>query len=131
MTNLVIDAASDKIFFSIIKDSKSYTTEYSNSRENFDKIVSLLNKFLSEKDTNINQIKKIYINKGPGKFSSLRTSSLRTSISIAKALSLANKIELVGFTSMDIKNINDYKNLIELDNEDKLTKDLINPIYSS
>ncbi len=32
---------------------------------------------------------------------------------------------------MDIKNINDYKNLIELDNEDKLTKDLINPIYSS
>ena len=70
--------------------------------------------------------KKIYINKGPGKFS-----SLRTSISIAKALSLANKIKLVGFTSMDIKNINDYKNLIELDNEDKLTKDLINPIYSS
>ena len=113
MTNLVIDAASDN-------------TEHSNSRENFDKIVSLLNKFLSEKDTNINQIKKIYINKGPGKFS-----SLRTSISIAKALSLANKIELVGFTSMDIKNINDYKNLIELDNEDKLTKDLINPIYSS
>ena len=51
MTNLVIDAASDKIFFSIIKDSKSYTTEYSNSRENFDKIVTLLNKFLSEKDT--------------------------------------------------------------------------------
>jgi len=32
---------------------------------------------------------------------------------------------------MDIKNINDYKKLIELDNEDKLTKDLINPIYSS
>ena len=126
MTNLVIDAASDKIFFSIIKDSKSYTTEHSNSRENFDKIVSLLNKFLSEKHTNINQIKKIYINKGPGKFS-----RLRYSISIAKALSLANKIELVGFSSMDIKNINDYKNLIELDNEDKLTKDLINPIYSS
>ena len=62
MTNLVIDAASDKIFFSIIKDNKSYTTEHSNSRENFDKIVSLLNKFLSEKDTDINQIKKIYIN---------------------------------------------------------------------
>ena len=126
MTNLVIDAASNKIFFSIIKDNKSYTTEHSNSRENFDKIVYLLNKFLSEKDTNINHIKKIYVNKGPGKFS-----SLRISISIAKALSIANKIELVGFTSMDIKNINDYKNLIELDNEDKLTKDLINPIYSS
>ena len=32
---------------------------------------------------------------------------------------------------MDIKNINDCKKLIELDNEDKLTKDLINPVYSS
>ena len=126
MTNLVIDAASDKIFFSIIKDGKSYTTEHLNSIENFDKIVTLLNKFLGEKDTNINQIKKIYVNKGPGKFS-----TIRTSISIAKALSLANKIELTGFTSMDIKNANDYKNLIELDNKDKLTKDLINPIYSS
>ena len=126
MTNLVIDAASDKIFFSIIKDSKSYTTEHSNSRENFDKLVILLNEFLNEKDIKINQIKKIYINKGPGKFS-----SLRSSISIAKALSFVNKIELVGFTSMDKKNINDYKDLIGLDNEDKLTKDLINPIYSS
>ena len=126
MTNLVIDAASDKIFFSIIKDSKSYTTEHLNSRENFDKISILLNIFLSEKETNINKIKKIYINKGPGKFS-----SLRTTISIAKALSLANKIDLVGFTSMDIKDTNDYKYLIELDNRGKLTKDLIKPIYSS
>tara|TARA_Y100001958_G_scaffold77666_1_gene52358 strand:- start:127 stop:507 length:381 start_codon:yes stop_codon:yes gene_type:complete len=126
MTNLVIDAASNKIFFSIIKDNKSYTTEYPNSRENFDKILILLNKFLSEKDTKINQIRKIYINRGPGKFS-----SLRTTISIAKAFSLTNKVDLVGFTSMDIKNINDYKYLIVLDKEDKLTKDLINPLYSS
>ena len=57
--------------------------------------------------------------------------SLRTTISIAKALSLANKIDLVGFTSMDIKDTNDYKYLIELDNRGKLTKDLIKPIYSS
>ena len=126
MNTLVINAADDKILFSLITNLESYTTAHTNSRENFDKIVTLLNKFLSEKDTNINQIKKIYINKGPGKFS-----SLRISISMAKALSLANEIELVGFTSMDIKNINDYKNLIELDKEDKLTKDLINPIYSS
>ena len=126
MSNLVIDAASDKIFFSIINDNKSYTTEHLNSRENFDKISILLNIFLSEKETNINKIKKIYINKGPGKFS-----SLRTTISIAKALSLANKIDLVGFTSMDIKDTNDYKYLIELDNRGKLTKDLIKPIYSS
>jgi len=126
MIDLVIDAASDKIFFSIIKDDKSYTTEYPNSRENFDKMIILFNKFLSKNDTNINRIRKIYVNRGPGKFS-----SLKTSITVAKALSLANNVELVGFTTLDMKNENDYKNLIELDNEDKLTKDLINPLYSS
>ena len=126
MISLVIDAASDKIFFSIIKDDKSYTTNHLNSRENFDKIIILLNNFLSDQGVILSQIKKIYINKGPGKFS-----SLRTSISIAKSFVLTNNIQLVGFTSADLENRNDFKYLVELDKKDKLTKDLINPLYSS
>ena len=126
MISLVIDAASDKIFFSIIKDDKSYTTNHLNSRENFDKIIILLNNFLNDQGVILSQIKKIYINRGPGKFS-----SLRISISIAKSFVLANNIQLVGFTSADLENRNDFKYLIELDKKDKLTKDLINPLYSS
>ena len=126
MISLVIDAASDKIFFSIIKDDKSYTTNHLNSRENFDKIIILLNNFLNDQGVILSQIKKIYINKGPGKFS-----SLRTSISIAKSFALTSNIQLVGFTSADLENRNDYKYLVELDKKDKLTKDLINPLYSS
>ena len=126
MISLVIDAASDKIFFSIIKDDKSYTTNHLNSRENFDKIIILLNNFLNDQEVILSQIKKIYINKGPGKFS-----SLRTSISIAKSFVLTNNIQLVGFTSADLENRNDFKYLVELDKKDKLTKDLINPLYSS
>ena len=126
MISLVIDAASDKIFFSIIKDDKSYTTNHLNSRENFDKIIILLNNFLNDQGVILSQIKKIYINKGPGKFS-----SLRTSISIAKSFALASNIQLVGFTSTDLESRNDYKYLVELDKKDKLTKDLINPLYSS
>ena len=126
MTSLVIDAASDKIFFSIIKDDKSYTTNHLNSRENFDKIIILLNNFLNDQGVILSQIKKIYINRGPGKFS-----SLRISISIAKSFVLANNIQLVGFTSADLENRNDFKYLVELDKKDKLTKDLINPLYSS
>ena len=124
MISLVIDAASDKIFFSIIKDDKSYTTNHLNSRENFDKIIILLNNFLNDQGVILSQIKKIYINKGPGKFS-----SLRTTISIAKSFVLTNNIQLVGFTSADLENRNDFKYLVELDKKDKLTKDLINPIY--
>ena len=126
MISLVIDAASDKIFFSIIKDDKSYTTNHLNSRENFDKIIILLNNFLIDQEVILSQIKKIYINKGPGKFS-----SLRTSISIAKSFALTSNIQLVGFTTADLENRNDYKYLVELDKKDKLTKDLINPLYSS
>tara|TARA_B100001939_G_scaffold194093_1_gene166894 strand:- start:419 stop:799 length:381 start_codon:yes stop_codon:yes gene_type:complete len=126
MISLVIDAASDKIFFSIIKDDKSYTTNHLNSRENFDKIIILLNNFLTDQEVILSQIKKIYINKGPGKFS-----SLRTSISIAKSFALTSNIQLVGFTTADLENRNDYKYLVELDKKDKLTKDLINPLYSS
>ena len=126
MISLVIDAASDKIFFSIIKNDKSYTTNHLNSRENFDKIIILLNNFLNDQGVILSQIKKIYINKGPGKFS-----SLRTSISIAKSFALASNIQLVGFTSTDLESRNDYKYLVELDKKDKLTKDLINPLYSS
>ena len=126
MISLVIDAASDKIFFSIIKNDKSYTTNHLNSRENFDKIIILLNNFLNDQGVILSQIKKIYINRGPGKFS-----SLRISISIAKSFVLANNIQLVGFTSADLENRNDFKYLVELDKKDKLTKDLINPLYSS
>ena len=126
MMSLVIDAASDKIFFSIIKENQSYTNSHLNSRENFDKIVILLNNFLINQKVEMKDIKKIYVNKGPGKFS-----SVRTSLSIAKAIALANEIILVGFSSDDLKNEKDYKYLIELDKKDKLTKGLIKPLYSS
>ena len=49
MKNLIIDAANEKIFFSIITDKQSYTTKHTNSRENFDKFMSLLLNFLKKK----------------------------------------------------------------------------------
>ena len=49
MKNLIIDAAADKIFFKVINDNESYTSDYPNSRENFDKFVTLLFSFLKKK----------------------------------------------------------------------------------
>ena len=125
MKYLVIDAANLKILFSIIVDGKSYTNSYSNSRENFDKLTTLLLEFLEKNKIQLNQIEKIFINQGPGKFS-----SIRTSLSIAKAISLTKNISLYGFNSNDINNGN-YLKLIDLEKKGFLTKDLINPIYSS
>ena len=123
--NLIIDAANDKIVFVIITDKQSYTTSYINSRENFDKFMELLLNFLSKKKIKIVDVDKIFVNLGPGKFT-----SLRISLSIAKAISLVNNGTLVGFKSKDLINKN-YKKLIKLDKSKLLNKSLIKAVYSS
>ena len=125
MKNLIIDAANDKIVFSIITEKQSYTTVHTNSRENFDKFMNLLLSFLKQNKINLDDVEKIFVNQGPGKLS-----SLRISISVAKAISLAKNITLVGFDLKVLKNRN-YNKLLELDKKKLLIKDLIKPLYSS
>ena len=124
MKNLIIDAANEKIFFSIIIDNKSYTTTHTNSRENFDQFMKLLKDFLKVNNTYLDKIDNIFLNQGPGKFS-----SIRISISAAKGISLANNINLIGFKSSDIKGEN-YKNLLELYKKKLLIKNKIKPLYN-
>jgi len=81
--------------------------------------------FLKKNKTNLDEIENIFINQGPGKFS-----SIRISISIAKSISLVKKIGLYGFSSKNIVKGN-YKKLLELHNKNLLIKDLIKPLYSS
>ena len=125
MKNLIIDAATDRIFFKIISDNESYTSDYPNSRENFDKFVTLLFDFLKENKLNIKEINNIFVNQGPGKFS-----GIRTSISAAKALSFTNKLDLYGFNSEYVRKQN-YDKIINLFNKGHLIKNLIKPQYSS
>ena len=125
MKNLIIDAANEKIFFSIMTKNKLYTTTHSNSRENFDKFMKLLLDFLKKNNTDLTNIDNIFINQGPGKFS-----SIRISMSIVKGISLAKNINLVGFKSEDIKNEN-YKNLLELSKKKLIIKDRIKPQYNN
>ena len=49
MINFIIDAANEKIIFVIIDNNRSYTTSYTNSRENFDNFMMLLDNFLKKK----------------------------------------------------------------------------------
>ncbi len=123
MTNLIIDAANDKIFFKIMADNKSYTSEFSNNRENFDKLLILLVKFLENHQINIKNLKNIFINTGPGKFS-----GIRASIAIAKALSFTTKINLYEFRSDQVVGKN-YEEIIDLFNKGLLNKNLIKPQY--
>ena len=121
MINLIIDAANEKIVFVIIAGKQSYTSRHINSRENFDNFMTLLLKFLNLKKIKISDIHRIFVNLGPGRFT-----SLRISLSVAKAICLVNNSSLIGFKSHDLINKN-YKNLIKLDKN----KSLIKPVYSS
>ncbi len=125
MINLIIDAANEKIVFAIIAKNQSYTTSHINSRENFDNFLKLISNFLNKKKIKICNIHRVYVNLGPGKFT-----SLRISLSIAKAISIANKADLIGFKSDDLINKN-YENLTKLKKKNLSIKSLIKPIYSS
>ncbi len=123
MINLIIDAANEKIVFVIIADKQSYTSRHINSRENFDKFVELLLNFLNKIKIKISDIDRIFVNLGPGKFT-----SLRISLSTVKAISLVNNAILFGFKSNDLNKKN-YKSLTKLDKKKLIVKDLIKPIY--
>ena len=125
MKILIIDAANDKIFFKIIINNESYTSDYLNSRENFDKFSVLLFSFLDKNNVIIKDIDNVFINQGPGKFS-----GIRISIASVKALKLANNFDLYGFNSKDVIK-NNYKNIIELFKKGALIKNLIKPQYLS
>ena len=125
MKILIIDAANDKIFFKIIINNKSYTSDYLNSRENFDKFSVLLFSFLDKNNVIIRDIDNVFINQGPGKFS-----GIRISIASVKALKLTNNFDLYGFNSKDVIE-NNYENIIELFKKGALIKNLIKPQYLS
>ena len=123
--NLIIDAANEKIIFKIIDKNKTYTNEYDNSRKNFDKFAMFLFKFLDKKKVNFESVEKVMVNLGPGKYS-----SIRTSISTLKAISLIYEFKIYGFSSKDVEKY-DYSRVFELLKKGKLIKKLIKPLYMS
>ena len=125
MKNLIIDATKEEVFFSVITDLQSYNTSYTNSRENFDRFMDLLLIFFKKNKIELKDIDKIFVNQGPGKLS-----SIRTSVAIAKAIALSKDISLYGFNSKDFDG-KDYAKILKLEKKNLLNKDLIKPYYSS
>lgn len=121
--NLIVDAVSDKIVLKVIAENESYTNEYSNNSENFDKISIIIFEFLKSNNIKIADISNIFVNHGPGKFS-----TLRSSIVICKALSLSNNIDFYGLSSKQMENIN-YNKLLDLLEKGALIRNIIKPVY--
>ena len=125
MNFLVIDGTQDKINFFSCFNNNSYNKSFQVSKNNNDKFSMLLFSFLNENNIKLGELNNVFVNQGPGKFS-----GIRTSIAVAKALSITNKLDLYGFNSEELKGMN-YMHIIDLYNEGRLTKNLINPVYLS
>jgi len=123
MANLIIDTAGENIFFKIISEDIEYNIKHENSRENFDTLVELIFNFINENNIELSKIDNIFVNQGPGKYS-----SIRSAISIVKAFKITKNINIYGYYSTQISN-NDYNILLKLLKEGRLTKKLIQPKY--
>ena len=128
MTKLILDAAREKIFLMIIDDNSSYNISYQNSKTNYEKLMLLINEFLFSKNLDLKKISEIYVNRGPGSFA-----GIRNSLSVVKAIHLANKINYFCFSFKDFNRENEvkYELIPKLCEKFKVKKNLINPIYMS
>ncbi len=128
MNKLIIDAAKDKIFFMIINNDINYNISYENTKTNFEKMMLLLNNFLSSKNFEIKDLSELYVNRGPGSFA-----GIRNSLSTVKAIHLVKKIDYYCYSFKDFGGLTNikYENIPNLCDKFNIKKNLINPIYIS
>ena len=128
MNKLIIDAANSNIFLMIVTKDDNYSITHENTKANFEKMVILINNFLNSKNLNMNDVSKIYVNRGPGSFA-----GIRNSLSIIKAIHLAKKIDYYCYSFQDFEDNEKikYENIPNLCDKFGVKKNLVNPIYIS
>ena len=128
MNKLIIDVANEKIFLMIIANNDIYNITHDNTKVNYERLTIIINDFLGTQGLKISDIKKIYINRGPGSFA-----GIRNSLSVVKAFNVTKKIDYYCYSFEDFKGEDDisYENIPILCDKFKIKKNLINPIYIS
>ena len=86
----------------------------------------LIDEFLNNNKSSIDNIAAIYVNRGPGSFA-----GIRNSLSTIKALFLTKNIDFYCFSFEDFKESRTlkYVDVPQLCKKYKIKKNLINPIY--
>ena len=128
MNKLVIDVASEKIFLMIITKDDIYNITKENTKINYEKLTLIVRNFINLNNLKLDDISKIYVNRGPGSFA-----GIRNSLSLVKAFNVSRKIDYYCFSFNDFKDQNDikYEDIPNLCDKLKIKKNLIKPIYLS
>ena len=128
MNKLVIDAASEKIYLMVITKDDIYNITEENTKINYERLILIVINFLNTNRLKLNNINKVYVNRGPGSFA-----GIRNSLSLVKAFNVTKNIEYYCYSFNDFKDQKDvkYENIPDLCDKLKIKKNLINPIYLS
>tara|TARA_Y100000741_G_scaffold212722_1_gene162005 strand:+ start:21 stop:458 length:438 start_codon:yes stop_codon:yes gene_type:complete len=128
MNKLVIDVVNEKIFLMIITKEDIYNITKENTKINYEKLTLIIKDFLNSNSLKIDDINKIYVNRGPGSFA-----GIRNSLSVVKAFNVAKKIDYYCYSFDDFKDeINvKYEDIPNLCDKFKIKKNLIKPVYLS
>ena len=128
MNKLVMDVTNEKIFLMIITKHDIYNITKENTKINYEKLTLILEDFLNLNSLKLEDIQKIYVNRGPGSFA-----GIRNSLSIVKAINVARKVDYYCYSFEDFKDQKDikYEDIPNLCDKFKIKKNLIKPIYLS
>ena len=128
MNKLVIDAASEKIYLMVITKDDIYNITEENTKINYERLILIVINFLNTNRLKLNNINKVYVNRGPGSFA-----GIRNSLSLVKAFNVTKNIDYYCYSFNDFKDQKDvkYQNIPNLCDKLKIKKNLINPIYLS
>ena len=126
MNKLIIDVTGENFFLMVITNNDIYNITKENTKINYEKLTLIISDFLNSHKMNLNDINKIYLNRGPGSFA-----GIRNSLSIVKAFNLTKNIDYYCYSIQDFKGEKDvkYENIPNLCEKFKIEKNLINPIY--
>ena len=128
MNKLVIDVTNEKIFLMIITKDDIYNITKENTKINYEKLTLILKDFLNSNRLKLEDIQKIYANRGPGSFA-----GIRNSLSLVKAFYVSRKVDYYCYSFEDFKDQKDikYQDIPNLCDKFKIKKNLIKPIYLS
>ena len=128
MNRLIIDVASEKIFLMIITKDDIYNITKENTKINYEKLTLIVKDFLNSNSLKLNDINKIYVNRGPGSFA-----GIRNCLSLVKAWNVSRRIDYYCYSLEDFKDQKDikYEDIPDLCDKFKIKKNLIKPIYLS
>ena len=94
---LFIDSATNYLYLAIVNNDLVYTFSRSGKNDHSETLVYYLENFLKENKVNVEDIKEVYVGRGPGSYTGLRIAG-----SVGKVYAFIKNLPLYSFSSLDL-----------------------------